>query len=65
MGGPPGSPGKNEIVVEGKARRLPSKCTFRAPAGAVIRIETPGGGGWGKAQNERKNAPRKLKSPKA
>src|SRR6202040_1919145 len=28
-------------------RRLPSKCSFHAPAGTVIRIETPGGGGWG------------------
>jgi len=65
MGGSPGSPGKNEIVVKGKARRLPSKCTFRAPAGAMIRIETPGGGGWGEAQNQRKNAHRKTKSPKA
>jgi len=46
-GGSPGRPGKNEIIVEGRARRLPSKCTFRAPAGAIIRIETPGGGGWG------------------
>jgi N-methylhydantoinase B len=45
-GGAPGSPGKNEIIFKGRARRLPSKCTFRAPAGAVIRIETPGGGGW-------------------
>ncbi len=29
MGGSPGSPGKNEIVIKGKARRLASKCTFR------------------------------------
>ncbi len=48
MGGSPGATGKNEIVVNGKAQSLPSKCTFRALAGAVIRIETPGGGGWGK-----------------
>jgi N-methylhydantoinase B len=48
QGGSPGRPGKNEIVIKGRARHLPSKCTFRAPAGAIIRIETPGGGGWGK-----------------
>jgi N-methylhydantoinase B len=47
-GGSSGKAGKNEIVVKGHAQRLPSKCTFRAPAGAIIRIETPGGGGWGK-----------------
>jgi N-methylhydantoinase B len=46
-GGAPGATGKNELVTNGRAQRLPSKCTFRAPAGAVIRIETPGGGGWG------------------
>ena len=52
-GGSPGRPGKNEIIVVGQARQLPSKCTFRAPAGAIIRIETPGGGGWGKKQGGR------------
>ena len=47
-GGSPGRPGRNELVTKGRARTLPSKCTFRAPAGSVIHIETPGGGGWGK-----------------
>ncbi len=46
-GGRPGSKGKNEIIVNGKARQVPSKCSFYAPAGAVVRVETPGGGGWG------------------
>jgi len=46
-GGSPGRQGKNEVVIKGQTKRLPSKCTFRAPAGAIIRIETPGGGGWG------------------
>jgi len=46
-GGSPGRLGENEIVIRGEAQRLPSKCTFRAPAGTIIRIETPGGGGWG------------------
>jgi N-methylhydantoinase B len=64
-GGSPGSPGKNEILINGKSRRLPSKCSFRAPAGAIIRIETPGGGGWGKREKEGKAARRKKKSPKA
>jgi N-methylhydantoinase B len=62
-GGSPGHLGKNEIVIRGEARRLPSKCTFRAPAGAVIRIETPGGGGWGKPRNEPKRSRRKEKKP--
>ncbi len=49
-GGSPGSSGKNEIEVRGVFRSLPSKCTFRAPAGSIIRIQTPGGGAWGKAR---------------
>jgi len=57
-GGSPGSPGKNEIVVKGRAKGLPSKCTFRALAGSIIRIETPGGGGWGKSRKAVKT-PRK------
>jgi N-methylhydantoinase B len=64
-GGSPGEPGKNEIIISGKSRRLPSKCSFRAPAGSIIRIETPGGGGWGKAEKKRKAARGKKKSPKA
>ena len=64
MGGSPGKPGKNEIVGKGRTRRLPSKCTFRALSGSIIRIETPGGGGWGKARKLPRTAPRKKKSPK-
>ena len=29
------------------SRPLPAKTTFDAPAGAAIRLDTPGGGGWG------------------
>ncbi|MBI1738872.1 MAG: hydantoinase B/oxoprolinase family protein, partial [Acidobacteria bacterium] len=46
-GGAPGAKGKNELVVKGKAKRLAAKCSFYAPAGALVRVETPGGGGWG------------------
>ena len=63
-GGAPGKPGKNEIVVKGVARPLPSKCTFRAAAGSIIRIETPGGGGWGKEKDRNKTQRGKEKSPK-
>jgi N-methylhydantoinase B len=52
-GGRPGARGKNEILVGGRKRVLPSKCTFYAPAGAVLRVETPGGGGWGKETRKR------------
>lgn len=47
-GGRPGLPGKNLLRVQGKTHRLPSKTEFSAPKGSLLRIETPGGGGWGK-----------------
>lgn len=47
-GGRPGKPGRNMLLVKEKARALPGKCSLYAPAGSVIRIETPGGGGWGR-----------------
>lgn len=47
-GGRPGAKGKNVLIANGRARQVPSKCSFYAPAGAVLRIETPGGGGWGR-----------------
>ncbi len=64
-GGSPGRTGKNEMVIDGKLRSLPSKCTFRATAGTLIQIETPGGGGWGTARKGSKPARRKAKSPAA
>ncbi|HYU09470.1 MAG TPA: hydantoinase B/oxoprolinase family protein [Gemmatimonadales bacterium] len=30
---------------------IPSKATLRLRAGDVLRIETPGGGGWGKGHD--------------
>jgi N-methylhydantoinase B len=47
-GGKPGAVGKNEVVVKDRRKKVPSKCGMYVPAGSVIRIETPGGGGWGK-----------------
>jgi N-methylhydantoinase B/oxoprolinase/acetone carboxylase alpha subunit len=52
------------LIVNGKTRLLPSKCTFRAAAGSIIRIETPGGGGWGKSEKEPIPARQKVKSLK-
>ena len=49
-GGKPGAKGKSTLTIRGKSRRLPSKCSFYAPAGSVLRVETPGGGGWGRRQ---------------
>jgi N-methylhydantoinase B len=46
VGGAAGQPGSN--LLNGKA--LPSKTLLRLKAGDILRIETPGGGGWGKGQ---------------
>ena len=37
----------------GEVVLLPGKCTVNARAGDAIRIETPGGGAWGKARNSK------------
>jgi N-methylhydantoinase B/oxoprolinase/acetone carboxylase alpha subunit len=50
-GGLPGAVGENWLLPSGDpsaARRLPDKCTVALAAGDVIRILTPGGGGWGR-----------------
>jgi N-methylhydantoinase B len=47
-GGRAGKSGRNELILpNGKKRALPSKAVFTAPKGSILRIETPGGGGWG------------------
>ncbi len=48
-GGKPGEIGKSELIIKGKNRRVAAKGSFYAPVGAIVRIETPGGGGWGKS----------------
>jgi N-methylhydantoinase B/oxoprolinase/acetone carboxylase alpha subunit len=47
-GGEPGQPGRNSIRSGAQVRSIPAKANFQARAGDVLRIETPGGGGWGK-----------------
>jgi N-methylhydantoinase B/oxoprolinase/acetone carboxylase alpha subunit len=49
-GGEPGALGENWLLPqcdEDQAERLPDKCTIRLQAGDVLRMLTPGGGGWG------------------
>jgi N-methylhydantoinase B len=43
-----GKPGSASIVRDGRARRLKSKGSWELKAGDRVRIETPGGGGFGK-----------------
>ncbi len=50
-GGASGAPGRDMLIdAAGRRRRLPSKAQFVAPPGARLRIETPGGGGWGRGR---------------
>jgi len=49
-GGEPGAVGENWLLrggEESRAERLPDKVTIRLDPGDVVRIRTPGGGGWG------------------
>jgi N-methylhydantoinase B len=57
-GGHQGRPGRNTLIRLGSTQELPGKCAFFAETGTVLRIETPGGGGWGqpKAGRRKKKA---------
>jgi N-methylhydantoinase B/oxoprolinase/acetone carboxylase alpha subunit len=49
-GGEPGAPGENWLLPQGdesRAQPLRDKCTVELRAGDVVRVLTPGGGGWG------------------
>ena len=50
-GGAPGATGENWLLPAGdesRAQRLADKCTVHLERGDVLRILTPGGGGWGR-----------------
>ena len=53
-GGAPGQPGRNLLLRPGAKEweELPAVTTFSARAGDRLRIETPGGGGWGAPQRD-------------
>jgi N-methylhydantoinase B len=46
--GEPGQAGQNALTRHGEMHILPAKTEINIHAGDIIRIETPGGGGWGK-----------------
>lgn len=46
-GGRPGDCGRNTLIRDGREKRLPGKFALRLRPGDRLRIETPGGGGWG------------------
>jgi N-methylhydantoinase B len=47
-GGGAGRPGRNSLLRGGASRSVAAKARFDARAGDTLRIETPGGGGWGR-----------------
>lgn len=52
LAGEPGAVGVNWLLPgghESRAERLPDTCTIQLKAGDVLRMVTPGGGGWGSA----------------
>jgi N-methylhydantoinase B len=50
QGGESGAPGRATVFEQGSGprRELPGKCSQQLGAGDVLRLETPGGGGWGR-----------------
>ncbi len=53
QGGEPGQSGRNTLIRDGQAQALPGKAELQLRAGDRLRIETPGGGGYGEAQKPR------------
>ncbi len=52
-GGGDGSLGRNSLTLPaGVTEALPGKWSSACPAGTVLTLQTPGGGGWGKAESD-------------
>lgn len=47
-GGKPGKKGRNTLIRNNRSKILPAKASLEVKTGDALRIETPGGGGWGK-----------------
>lgn len=52
-GGAAGATGRNYMIRRGKRYRLPSKGNMVVLPGERLRMETPGGGGWGRKNRKR------------
>jgi N-methylhydantoinase B/oxoprolinase/acetone carboxylase alpha subunit len=48
LGGSPGKAGRNTLISDGRVVPLKSKANLMVKPGDVLRIETPGGGGYGR-----------------
>jgi hypothetical protein len=60
--GKSGVKGRNTLIYRGKPVTVPSKANFEARTGRILRMETPGGGGWGR--KVRNNTGRKKEQSK-
>jgi N-methylhydantoinase B/oxoprolinase/acetone carboxylase alpha subunit len=50
-GGGRGAPGRNTLIRDGNEESVPGKVQLSLQPGDRLRIETPGGGGWGRRQS--------------
>ena len=50
-GGEPGTSGRNTLITHGEERELGGKASMWVEAGSVVRVETPGGGGYGQSEH--------------
>ena len=48
-GGKAGAPGVTKVELPGAKRTMPGKFTVDLPAGAIVTLASPGGGGYGRA----------------
>jgi N-methylhydantoinase B/oxoprolinase/acetone carboxylase alpha subunit len=58
LGGSPGSRGRNWLISRGRRRLLGSKVNISVRPGDILRLETPGGGGYG---DKRRPGPKKKR----
>ena len=49
LGGRPGQSGRNTLIRDGREQILPGKIEMQLKPGDRLRVETPGGGGYGRA----------------
>jgi len=52
-GGAAGKAGRNSLLRGSKTAVIPAKTNFMSRPGDVLRIESPGGGGWGEARSQK------------
>lgn len=57
-GGEPGAPGSTRVTTGKRMRTMPGKFTESFPAGAVLTLTSPGGGGFGRAVNPNRGTKR-------